>query len=277
MRERLERAGYCRAVSLRLPDSPELGPDLRLAGKRVPTHAHPTPELMLVVDGAVDYGVGDRLAHCTPGTVLFLEEEVRHDHGYTSRARLRHVWFRLLPDHAYAGLICHGHFADGIASWSSILPLHETGVDVWSLWAKSKAEQDPYLVRLHLQTLFGGILARLIEEGGREPTASPAVLEGAIDAVRRRIEETGGYGTSLEEMARLAGYSKYYFCRAFRRRTGMAMQDIVEQSRVRKASTWLAEGRSLKEIGALLGFSGSASFSRWCRKHRDVIQKARQS
>ncbi|MEK7413846.1 MAG: helix-turn-helix domain-containing protein, partial [Planctomycetota bacterium] len=116
--------------------------------------------------------------------------------------------------------------------------------------------------------------ARLIQEGTRDQIEPLNSLDQAIRSVCNEAEAHNGRGITLEEIARKTGYNKHYFCRAFKARVGTTLHAFIDECRIRKVATWLGERRSHKEIGALLGFSGAASFSRWHRKHRLFIDAA---
>jgi len=277
--ELLQDCRRWRLVSTLLTPGPETPSERQSSGpQRVPSHSHPFPEILLALKGNASYRVAGCGIRCVPGTALIIDDNVSHDFGYPPECQpFWHIWLRISGDHVFAKSVCEGYAAAHADPWGCLLPLAETGVDFWRLWGDCHATADLALRRLRLQTILGGILSRLIEEGTRTSNASPDTLGKSIEAIIRYIEDGGGREFSLDEIAHLAGYSKYYFCRAFRERTGMVLHEFINRSRVRKVSSWLAEGRSRKEIAALLGFAGSASFSRWCRKHRNLIAVARNT
>ena len=220
-----------RLVSTLGPDGLESPPRRRRPGRqRVSTHAHPYPEILLALEGTAFYGVDGRPVKCIPGTVVFLNNGVSHDLGYAAGGRqFRHIWFRIVQENVFVELHRHGRKVVDAEAWACLFPLPETGIDFQRLWADCFTGEDPACRRLRLQTILGGILARLIDEGNRAPSATPDVLKQAIEAIRRHIDETGGRDASLDE-----------------------------------------------EIGARLGCSCSASFSRWCHRHCAEIAAIRR-
>ena len=65
--------------------------------------------------------------------------------------------------------------------------------------------------------------------------------------------------------------SPFHFARAFRRATGLTLQQHVSNQRLRLAKIWLeAGGRSLTEIAVALSFSSAESFSKAFRRATGV-------
>lgn len=71
----------------------------------------------------------------------------------------------------------------------------------------------------------------------------------------------------LEDMATLAGYSKTYFCRQFKRTTGISFYQYLTRFRIQAACLLLDEpGQSIGTVATAVGFSTQALF---CRAFRE--------
>lgn len=79
----------------------------------------------------------------------------------------------------------------------------------------------------------------------------------------------------LDEIAASCGYSKYYFCRQFRKCFGVGLSDSVNQYRVEQAKELICEGnQSVEEISREVGFSSANYFEIIFRKHAGISPTA---
>ncbi len=80
---------------------------------------------------------------------------------------------------------------------------------------------------------------------------------------------------SLEEVATLVGFSKFYFSREFRRITGYTFLSYVNLIRCEKAKQLLAESDlSIGEIGRVCGFDNQSYFSKTFLKRTGMLPSA---
>jgi len=72
---------------------------------------------------------------------------------------------------------------------------------------------------------------------------------------------------SLDELAGVAGLSRFHFIQAFKRETGMTPHQYVMQSRVKLAKRLITSARmSLAEIGSAAGFGSHYHFTNYFRR-----------
>ena len=96
---------------------------------------------------------------------------------------------------------------------------------------------------------------------GLGPRTLTLVLNYIEDHISRPIR--------LEELAGLAGVSRFHFSRLFKRSTGVTPMTLIEQSRMNRARELIrAGGLSLSDIALSLGFADQSHFTR--RFHRHV-------
>ena len=80
---------------------------------------------------------------------------------------------------------------------------------------------------------------------------------------------SGHYGdpVSLEEMARTVHVSTFYFCKMFKKATGLTFTDYLGRVRVEKAKNLLLNPHlRVSEIAYTVGFRSLTHFSRLFRK-----------
>lgn len=81
------------------------------------------------------------------------------------------------------------------------------------------------------------------------------------------IESNLGRNIGLDDLARLAGLSRFHFLRAFKRTTEETPYQYLLRRRIERAQTLLADGRlSVTAIGSVVGFKDATQFIRAFRK-----------
>lgn len=94
----------------------------------------------------------------------------------------------------------------------------------------------------------------VIERPGENPQAKD--VPGDVERICRFIDEHYSERLSLEEIADMAGYSKYYINRLFKEYKGTTVIDYLIRIRIREAKKLLKSGNySVKQISLMVGYS----------------------
>ncbi|SPB12731.1 AraC family transcriptional regulator [Caballeronia novacaledonica] len=97
----------------------------------------------------------------------------------------------------------------------------------------------------------------------------PSLGKAELARLSAYIEDNLDRTIGLAELAAIANVSRFHFARLFKRATGVTAIGFVEQCRVRRAQTLIAEtGIALAEIALMTGFADQSHFTR--RFHRHV-------
>lgn len=270
--------------SLFPPEVPPLRRTQHALWSRQHAHAHPNQEILFALRGAAPYGFRGQVYSCAPGTIIVFDSNEPHDSNYPPRpAAALHLWIHLVEDRVFTNTISclpsRGMTSEPKCSFAQ----HDLGIDLRRVLRDCREGGTGALacapagggwstsgvLRLRWNGAFQALIGRIVEEGYRQP-ASPdrgSVQVQTIQAIQRHLLQTGGSGAKLENLARIAGYSKFHFLRLFAKHAGQPVHKYVDWCRVQKTLQFRREGRALKEIGATLGFSCQAAFSRWYRRH----------
>jgi transcriptional regulator GlxA family with amidase domain len=90
------------------------------------------------------------------------------------------------------------------------------------------------------------------------------LIASLLDELSRRIAQP----TSLDELAKIAGYSSQHLNRTFRRVLGVTPLQHLTRLRIEHAASLLAEGRlTVRAIAAAVGMDDPYYFSRSFRQH----------
>jgi AraC family transcriptional regulator len=88
------------------------------------------------------------------------------------------------------------------------------------------------------------------------------------------IEQNYGYELTLEELASVAGFSKYHFHRIFKSITGETLGDYIRRVRLSSTTLKLKTNQKITHIAMNSGYETNASFSKAFKKHFGVTPKA---
>jgi AraC family transcriptional regulator len=123
-----------------------------------------------------------------------------------------------------------------------------------------------------VESLTVALLVHLLRGYSARPGLDePPLLWAAPAALRRAlayIEDQPQARISLDELAGVAGLSRYHFSRLFRKHVGMSPALYVERSRLEQAKTMIGLGHlPLADIAYALGFADQSHFTRRFRRH----------
>jgi AraC family transcriptional regulator len=128
---------------------------------------------------------------------------------------------------------------------------------------------------LYFQLARQAVLRRLIATRLRQtPDARPfteVLPPGRVRRIIEYIEDNIGGSLRLEELAGIAGTSRFHFARAFGNTVGVSPHVFVRQRRASRAAGLLMTSRTpLQEIARQCGFADQAHLSRTFKMHFGV-------
>lgn len=134
-----------------------------------------------------------------------------------------------------------------------------------SCWQKRQRPFSP----LELRGAFTVVMAQILRhlEKGPGPGRSQTHLARKLDPVIAHMERRLSEPPSNSELAGLTGMTVPYFTALFRQVTGLPPHHFFQGLRLGKAKDLLLEGRSVVEVGSILGFPDSPTFSKAFKKH----------
>lgn len=233
---------------------------------RTKVHAHPTREIMLVLEGEHRYGVGERVHPARPGTVFLFAAGEAHDADYPPFSPLcRDLWLVLAPPHCvFINEACAGGGRPRILARRR--PLGPAFAEcLTASWDACQGESaSPAAVRQLQAAVTMALLAAL--RSPLETGSADSRQRRAVDEIRRHIASNLGLDLSLKGLARLAGYAPEHFHRIFRQRTGLTLHAYVARLRLDRARQLLQGGAAVGAVAGELGFGSAAYFSRFFKR-----------
>lgn len=119
-----------------------------------------------------------------------------------------------------------------------------------------------------LSTMLAGHLLRCYNAFDIQEHSVSGVGTRALSQVIAYIEDHSGTALRLDELANIAGVSRFHFSRLFKSTIGVSPMVYVEQARIRKAQQMIQSGHAtLAEIALMSGFADQSHFTRRFQKH----------
>jgi len=268
------------------------GVELLVADYRMhafPAHAHETAVVGLVERGSFEFSGGGRTFHVAEGDLLVITPGVVHQAESACRERWTYralylspgSWDRLGPSGSDVPVGAHrlrsrrlyqlwrelftrlvGRHADECELMSAV---HEVQRAVRQQDFDAEGSQAP--ARL-IQREEVSIAANSREQmaggaasGGARTMSQHAVVT-SLEQVRRLLERDVHQRRSLDELARLAGMSRFHFLRTFAREYGMPPCAYARLRRIREVQRRLAMGAPISMTAMEYGFADQAHLTR---------------
>lgn len=112
----------------------------------------------------------------------------------------------------------------------------------------------PYIVALF------GILSAYADRQRDASAAHFHFKSSSLQELIRWTNENYARKITIDEVAKLAGYSKYHFCAQFKAQTGMTYMKYLNSVRVSYACLMLRNGESVQTVGGSCGFENTSHF-----------------
>ena len=121
---------------------------------------------------------------------------------------------------------------------------------------------DRKISKLEQEIALWNFLAYLIKNHASNHTSvQPAKpIHKSVERARDYLHHHYADDISLEELAKLAGLSRFHFCRLFRKEVGISPGNYQTQQRVEQAKKLLAQDYSIATVVAMTGFYDHSHF-----------------
>ena len=225
-------------------------------------HAHSSYELYFLLAGSRDYFIGDKFIKVYPGDVVLIPPNTLHrtGGGGSNRALLgfkgEQLYKFFSPEvakkmlSAFNNYHVHPDEKDGEKIINIINDLRENQ-------AEGK-EKNSYL-------LLGELLyiLRLLPQI-KDDTFVP---ENHVDAIIKYVQKNYRKIHGVEDTAEKFFLNKSYFCRAFKRETGINFVDYLTKVKLKAAADMLTfSNKSIREVAEFAGFNSVSYFCNLFKK-----------
>jgi AraC family transcriptional regulator len=214
--------------------------------------------ISLVLSGTFSYRSAKGSGLMSPGALLLGNlgdtYQCSHEHGEGDRCLSFQFDPALFEDLARDCGVSKAHFSS-----DRLPPLRATA----QLTARAVTAMEMRGSFEELAVELAGGALRICEDAHLAPVAGTKRAEARIAEVVRHLESSTVQSARLEDLARMAGLSRYHFLRTFKAVTGVTPHQWVLRARLRHAAHRLATSRSaVTEIALDAGFPDLSNFIR---------------
>ena len=234
---------------------------------RYETHDHSAVEILLTLEGMVTYTVEDKIYQVRKGEILIVPPDTLHSLTMGEGSSRYLFLFEsdaimTMRDIKSMAMYFHKpfHLRDGSDAHVRIREL--------LLRAREAYEKRDLMWNTMCYSCILRVYATLGQRylSGIKPRTGEAVRNmdsEVINAVMTYINNHYREELSLEDVAKFAGFSRYYFSRSFKRQTGYSFKDYLCQKRLQVAMDLLIRtNRSMRDVAIESGFGSVATFNR---------------
>lgn len=245
---------------------------------------HEEIEIKYVVSGCLTVLVDTEVLHAYEGDVVFINPHEVHSNILTGETCSYHLLMLGVDFFAKAGVLhtdLRRLFVEKGCRIRNLIHNDQVSTLLCQI-VEHHNKQDIYsntaIIGL-LQALFAVLfrceqMPRIDRSDYSERIRHYMTVEPAVMQLRDHYNEQ----VTGEELAKLCGLEKCYFCRVFKKATGMTPNQYQTECRLRMADILLRQHTgSVSDIGRAVGFEDGAYFSRVYKKHRGVAPKTEKS
>lgn len=135
-----------------------------------------------------------------------------------------------------------------------------------AVWRLGELAEQGGASRLEVQTLQTLVLRRMLMHAERPPRSERADDAGATRRARDYLCDHRCDAVTLDELAAVAGISRFRLLRAFKKRYGVPPHAFQIQLRIEQARTMLRGGIHPAQVSAEMGFYDQSHFGRHFRR-----------
>jgi AraC-like DNA-binding protein len=114
------------------------------------------------------------------------------------------------------------------------------------------------------------VLQYCIEQGRSPPTHNSRAAHGAVERAKTYLRQRYRETVTLDELARVAGLSRFHLLRSFTARTGMPPHAYQVRLRIERACRLLQAGAEASSVATILGFADQSHLTRHFRRVMDI-------
>ena len=237
-------------------------------------HQHSAAEVLLVLEGTVEYQVENDTYLVRKDEILFIPPEKMHSLSmgenssrllflFEPEALLEMRDLKRLQPH-YERVF---HLRDGSEAQ---IRIRQILMHIWEVYQPQDMMWNTLcfsdLLRIYAilgQKFFSGIYSQKRREN---PVMDRQVISSAINYIDSHYREE----ITLEDVADFVGFSRFYFSRSFKQQTGYSFRDYVTQRRVQIAMELLINtSKPMSQVAQESGFGSMATFNRVFRDSKN--------
>lgn len=236
-------------------------------GYEIEEHEQICAEISYVVSGCCDFYADGKVFHATQGDIHLVSEGMRHKIVAGEQDNLRMAYIGFCFRHKEKGMKQLAEFYMNPPQvlqndrYFSRTLFEQLLYEIYSAQSYSMEAMDACIsqILIHVYRIFqcGSEVEnhRIVEEARLEQIIGHTVFK-----TLRYIDNNLYNINHISEIAEELKYNPAYLSRIFREKMGLTLQQYIEEKKVEAGKVLLAEGMSVSETAARLGYASSQSF-----------------
>ena len=238
---------------------------------RYESHYHSAVEILWTLEGCVTYTVEGKTYDIRKNEVLIVPPG--KEHGLVMGEGSSRYLFLFEPD-AILNMLDAKRLSSGLdrvfhlkeEDRKDIISLLQEAVDIYQerdlMWNTLCYSCMMRMYALLSQRYLSGMALRR-HQGS--PGEDQEMIAGVLTYINNHYQED----VTLDQVASFAGFSRYYFSRSFRSKTGYSFKEYLCQKRIQVATDLLIHTRApIQDIARESGFGSVATFNRLFRDYK---------
>lgn len=237
-------------------------------GAKIEEHRQGCHEVTCIISGMGTIYSDNQAVDCTFGDIHIISKGVIHKIESKSMAKLHFINFAFgFTENAPKEFV---EFFDNLKSIvikdnGKIRTMLNMLVDEYYSNSSFTNEMRESLTRLILISIWRAVN---VKESGYNSSSKEENKKRIVYRIMRYIEKNLSENITVTDIAQEFSYNSNYLSHLFKKQIGMPLKEYIIASKMKKAQTLLADGKSsLSEIAVLCGYDSVSSFCRTLKKH----------
>lgn len=233
-----------------------------------PRHRHIEIEFLYCMKGSLDILINDKKYRVKKDEIVIIPSLVPHEIPNYSDEGAKILVIEAGPSFLHSSFYAfsESHITNTINTVEKDSELYLLLEEI-SLLSEKQGEHIKLMLEGDIYKICGHIFLQYTDKSSsrKNSVKAAADIEKAIEFVHNNFSEQ----ISIERVAKLTGYSKSNFCKAFKEITGETFHNTLNRKRVENACIYLnTTALQIAEIAEIVGFSESKAF---CRAFKGVM------
>lgn len=228
---------------------------------------------MLTLSGDTIFSLEGKVYRRRPGTIFLFDHEESRDFRpgpHQAAQSFSCLWLHLMSRHFFtfntvrltAGGVASRDLPNGRMKSGSTASL------IMEAWDYCREEAPPSVRHIAWECLKAQISAVCLEIlATSNPIPPPNHQQEVVEAIKKHVLSHPEENLNLQRLARLAGYSPFFFHRMFQQYTGRTPKQFVDEARLEKARDLIRDNHTIEHVAEALGFCSPSHFGAFFKKH----------